>query len=101
VVTAHDGSMHRVARGQSRVGVGEVFGGEDVLLAHGEDVVHDAPQGVKRHLARLAPVNGPVAMQKLLEDLAAGHQAPTFARQPLEVCRSAAFMAWRAQAETG
>jgi hypothetical protein len=34
--------MHRVARGQSRVGVGEVFGGEDVLLAHGEDVVHDA-----------------------------------------------------------
>src|ERR1041385_7000841 len=80
----HDGEVHGVTCGQGRASLKQVLRRKDVVLLDGKNVVDDVAQRNERRLDGLASIDENVAVQDLLEDLAAGHQAPSSADQPLK-----------------
>src|ERR1035441_7964100 len=64
--------------------VDEVLGGEHVGLLDCEHLIDDLSQSLERELDPIASIDRDVAVQDLLEDLAAGDQAPSFTGEPLD-----------------
>ena len=57
----------------------------DGVERHGADLIHDPEQRLEGGLNRVAPLDGDIPMQDLLQDLGVGHQPMPLDHQTLEL----------------